>query len=231
MAKINENQIKSLFTLAYEAKKRGESLSNIFSQTAKKLGMSKGSVRNVYYSTLKKAQNDKECRHQFLGENELSANKIVEFNDEESERLLTVIFTGVTFGKSVRRVISENTSDEKTALRYQNKYRNLLKHDKKMVEKVIKQIKAEYGKCYNPYESKPIADFNLARLKKEINSLYDKISQSVREENRLLKEKIKYYENENEKLKSIIEEQINSPINEYFSKRNFVPTSDSKSVK
>ena len=58
----------------------------------------------------------------------------------------------ITFGKSVRRVISENTSDEKTALRYQNKYRNLLKHDKKMVEKVemldesIKTLTEELGR-------------------------------------------------------------------------------------
>lgn len=219
MAKINDNQLKALMQTAYETKNKGESLGKIFEKTAKKLNMAKGSVRNVYYNTLKKIEENEDYKQLVLGDKVLNANKIVEFSEDESEKLLKIILTGLTFGKSVRRVIAENTSDEKMALRYQNKYRNLLKYDREKVEKVCAFIKNEYGRCYNPFDSKPTIDFNLAKIKKEINTLYDKIAQSVREENDELKEKIKFYETENERLKLLLEEKTNSPVNEYFSIR------------
>ncbi|MBE5742641.1 MAG: hypothetical protein E7360_04930 [Clostridiales bacterium] len=231
MSKINENQIKSLFLSVVEAKEKGESLGKVFERTAKKHGMAKGSVRNVYYSALKKAEVDGEYKKLMLGEKNLSANKIVEFDKEESRALLKTILTGVTFGKSVRRVIAENTSDEKTALRYQNKYRNLLKYDKKTVESIREEIKEDYGRCYNPYEGKILEDFNITKIKREINALYDRIAQRVREENLELKEKLKYFERENERLKILVEERENSPINKYFSNKELVAQKRTKTNK
>jgi hypothetical protein len=222
MAKINDSNLKSILLSAYEAKEKGASLDKVFEKHAKKYGMAKGSVRNVYYNALKKVENSLEYKSEMLGEKFLSAGKIVAFKDEESDKLLEAVLKGVTFGKSVRKVIMEISSDEKMALRYQNKYRNLLKLEKDRVLKVCQQIKEQYGRCYNPYENKKTEDFNLARLKKEINALYERVSQRVKSENEKLKEKLNFYEQENVKLKNALEQEKKSHVNEYFERINVI---------
>lgn len=136
----------------------------------------------------------------------LKVNKIVAFNECETDALVKKVLTGVTFGKSVRRAISEISDGEKEALRNQNKYRNTLKRDKPRVERLRKEIISEVGKCYDPYLMKPPArDEILGDLKKEINDFYDRIASRVRIENTLLKHELNACRAENAKLKAQLE--------------------------
>ena len=128
--------------------------------------------------------------------------------------LLRKILTGVTFGKSVRRSICEMSQTPKQALRYQNKYRNLLKSDRQRVEKIRNEIKEEFGKCYNPTNKQVKTDENLLKLKKEINSLCDRIARELKIENANLKLQVKKYEEENAKLKILA--STHSSVEDYF---------------
>lgn len=135
----------------------------------------------------------------------LKVNKIVAFNECETDALVKKVLTGVTFGKSVRRAISEISEGEKEALRNQNKYRNTLKRDKPRVERLRKEIISEVGKCYDPYPKPPARDELLGVLKKEINDFYDRIASRVRIENTLLKHELNACRAENAKLKAQLE--------------------------
>ena len=135
----------------------------------------------------------------------LKVNKIVAFNECETDALVKKVLTGVTFGKSVRRAISEISDGEKEALRNQNKYRNTLKRDKPRVERLRKEIISEVGKCYDPYLKPPARDEILGDLKKEINDFYDRIASRVRIENTLLKHELNACRAENAKLKAQLE--------------------------
>lgn len=135
----------------------------------------------------------------------LKVNKIVAFNECETDALVKKVLTGVTFGKSVRRAISEISDGEKDALRNQNKYRNTLKRDKPRVERLRKEIISEVGKCYDPYPKPPARDEILGDLKKEINDFYDRIASRVRIENTLLKHELNACRAENAKLKAQLE--------------------------
>ena len=200
MSKLTNAQVKELMVLACEAKKNGESLSNVFERFAKQTKRAKGTIRNVYYSSLKHSCNDEKYRKDVLGENSLSVAKIISFQESEANFILEKILIGVTFGKSVRRVINEITENPKLALRYQNKYRNLLRFEKQRVLDVRQKIVDVYGKCYNPYKKEGQNDALLAKLKREINGLCDRLILEKSAENLKLKQKIEELEKENERL-------------------------------
>jgi restriction endonuclease Mrr len=86
-------------------------------------------------------------------------------------------------------------------LRLQNKYRNVLKKEPEKLEKIAEGLglsEEERKKLLNagrkPREKQP-KDFLQRRLESEINALYDRLTQALKEENEKLRE-------ENEKLKT-----------------------------
>jgi hypothetical protein len=216
MKKMDKAQIKQLMTKAYEEESQERSLSKAFEDFAEQTGRAKGSIRNVYYATLQEANENDDYKKEMLCGNNIEVSKIIGFKDAESDLLLRKILTGATFGKSVRRVISEMTDSPKLALRYQNKYRNLLKYEKDRVLKIRQQIIEDYGKCYEPYKDNGEGDKSLERLKKEINGLYDKIAFSVKEENKKLRQRIKILEEENIRLVALVNAENKNTAKDYF---------------
>ena len=230
MNKFKRTDIEELVKEVKRAKETGASLSSVFRFFAEKSGKASGSVRNAYYAAMKNAwlnenrepnenlsredgakdikdiigakRDEKKPPEIFRG---LKVNKIVAFNECETDALVKKVLTGVTFGKSVRRAISEISEGEKEALRNQNKYRNTLKRDKPRVERLRKEIISEVGKCYDPYPKPPARDELLGDLKKEINDFYDRIASRVRIENTLLKHELNACRAENAKLKAQLE--------------------------
>lgn len=230
MNKFKRTDIEELVKEVKRAKETGASLSSAFRFFAEKSGKASGSVRNAYYAAMKNAwlnenrepnenlsredgakdikdiigakRDEKKPPEIFRG---LKVNKIVAFNECETDALVKKVLTGVTFGKSVRRAISEISEGEKEALRNQNKYRNTLKRDKPRVERLRKEIISEVGKCYDPYPKPPARDELLGDLKKEINDFYDRIASRVRIENTLLKHELNACRAENAKLKAQLE--------------------------
>ncbi len=205
MGYIKERQAKKLIEEAEKAKKEGESLSSVFSRVAADTGRAKGSVRNMYYRSLKRAVKDDGYAER-VGGKDVKVGKIIEFDKAEARLIVKKILTGVSYGKSVRSVVSEMSDDPKTALRYMNKYRNMLKRDRKEVESVAEEVKRATGKRCDPY-AKRRSDVAIERLKAEINSLYDRICERTKRENNELKSVIKRLSEENAALKARVTEK------------------------
>jgi len=115
--------------LDFLGKREGEPLSRVFSAFAEKSGKSKGTVRNMYYAIARKSREDAEFADKYLGGKPFEVQKVAEFNDVEERDLVKKVLEGKRKGKSVRAVIATMSGgDEKLALRYQNKYRNIIKN-------------------------------------------------------------------------------------------------------
>ena len=166
-----------------------------------------------------------------LSDEVLKAGKIVEFRPEESRKLLKSILELKHGGRSVRSIIMQLAGgDDKKVLRYQNKYRNMIKNEKETVLGVVNEITALRGSCYNPYEDKDkkeifASDFLFKRLQSEINSLYDRCTVSLKRENEKLKERLQAAEKENLQLKLSLERSISLnttayKIKEFFNKKD-----------
>ena len=83
--RFNNKQIEELFASAVKAKRDGVSLVEVFNKTAERYGMSAGSVRNIYYSNLKR-KNQKGLR----------AKKIQPFATCKKAERIEVVFPRAT---------------------------------------------------------------------------------------------------------------------------------------
>lgn len=191
MNKINgytEEEAKSLVAYVCESKKKGKTLSSTFADYANKTGRAKGSVRNYYYALLRLTDNEK-VKDMLTGTG-LKAEKITQFSDEETDRILKAILTQKSKGISVRRaVLNLSGGDDKLMLRYQNKYRNVSAKEPERIEKLMRECGLTSGE-----EAKK-------RLEQEINGLYDRLAGGLKEENKRLCTVIKKLTDENSLLK------------------------------
>ena len=173
MEKINgytKEEAQSLVKFVCEGKGQGKTLTRIFEEYAKNSGRAKGSVRNYYYALLKSTDNA-EVR-EILKDTRLKAEDIRPFTDEETDKILKAILNERSRGVSVRRaVLNLAGGDDKLMLRYQNKYRNVLA---KQPER-IKRLMRDAG--YN------VTDDGRKAIEDKINSLYDELNASLKEEN------------------------------------------------
>jgi len=190
-------------------KKNNLPLTTVFKEFAFESGKSKGTVRNMYYSIVKKSMLDGEFRDKYFNGVPLKKQVVKEFTLQEESALLKNILEGKRRGKSVRSVIMElSNGDEKKALRYQNKYRNILKHNQPLVAETVNEIRAENGLTYDPFEYKDyrsaVPDYQLKRLQSEINGLIERVTDKLKRENAYLKGRVGELEVENLKLKNIL---------------------------
>lgn len=196
MDKINGygiQEAKALIDFVSEGKKRGESLSRLFGEYGKRCGRAAGSVRNYYYQFLK--SEDARAKEILRGKR-LRAEKIRAFTDAERDEMLKKILSERSKGYSVRRSIANICAgNEKLMLRYQNKYRNLIKKQPALIEETAKEMGLE---TVMPARR---SDFLQRRLEREINDLYDRLAVALREENDRLKKAVERLTEENEILR------------------------------
>ena len=179
MKKLSNEQINELLTSADSAVKESRSLSAVFERFAEENDRAKGGVRNLYYKLVKESKTDKELLETFPTLKGLKAEKSRAFLREEENEIFDMIREGVEGGKSARKVIKElSKGDEKLALRYQNKYRNMLRE-------------RGLSKPRKPKES------NYDNVKKAIDELFDKVllkrterEEVLMNENEVLKERL-----------------------------------------
>lgn len=192
MDKINgytEEEARSLVGYICDGRKKGRTLSGLFEEYAKKTGRAKGSVRNYYYALLRSG-GDVRVR-QILRGTDLKAEKIVQFSEEETDRILKEILSRKSKGISVRRAVLELAGgDDKLMLRYQNKYRNVLSKQPERIERLMRE-------CGLSADD----DGARKRLEDEINGLYDRLASTLKQENRRLTLLVKKLTDENALLR------------------------------
>lgn len=192
MNKINgytEEEAKSLVKFVSEGKKNGKTLSGLFAAYAQKTGRAKGSVRNYYYALLRSTGDERVKK--MLSGTELKAEKILQFTEEETDKLVKEILMQKSRGISVRRaVLNLSGGDDKLMLRYQNKYRNVLTKQPERIERLMRECGISAG-----------TDDARKRIEEEINGLYDKLAASLKEENKRLTTLIKRLTDENALLR------------------------------
>lgn len=131
----------TLFHEAHLADAEGRSIKSVFDKVAKLTGRRPNSIRNYYYLKLKETDG-------------LGKISFVPFEDEEIETLIRTILSEQAKGKSVRSIaLSMGNGDKKRMLRYQNKYRSMLKNDPGFIEKVMNQLDQEGVAYLNPFQN------------------------------------------------------------------------------
>lgn len=166
------NETRALFDLCDRAKTDGTSLTAVFKIMAERTGRSVNSVRNYYYSQSKTFELAPEVAQKLgIKPSGVRRDAFVPFEQCEIEGLLRVVLAAKGSGKSVRSAISELAGgDPKLALRYQNKYRSLLRTHRGTVERVMAELDRKGIKRYDPYKRERGAD-NFARLAEYLSSL------------------------------------------------------------
>lgn len=131
-----------LFKEIESSESTGRPLKKVFEAVAEKTGRKPNSIRNFYYARIKEKD---------LSTTALHAGAFVPFTEEEIRSLLRTVLSAQANGISVRScTMSMGGGDNKAMLRYQNKYRALLKNRPKLVEQVAEELRAE-GVDFDPY--------------------------------------------------------------------------------
>ena len=189
MEKIYGYKEKDVFALANFIKEKGEMpLSTLFERFGAINGKAKGTVRNLYYALAKKSIADKEFCQKYLGGKPIKISKIIEFSKQDEKELIKKIIIEKNSGKSVRSVIMGLTNgDAKLALRYQNKYRNVIKNKPQLALEIAKEVNGDYTNldfCLEKRRKSPlISNEQFDKLKGEIDCLVQKISRIMKKQN------------------------------------------------
>ena len=218
MQKINgytEEEAKELIDFVEEGKRRGKTLTALFAAFGERHGRARGSVRNYYYTLMKNERADERIVKLLDGKT-LSVGTIRAFSDEEADEAIRSILKEKAKGVSVRRAILQIAGgDDKLTLRLQNKYRNTLKKTPEKIEALERELFGEVSqktknargrvamnKSVLPIlQGEEARDLMQKRLEREINALYDRLAQTLKEENRKLKEENAFLRAEIESFK------------------------------
>lgn len=205
MRGFSENQKNELFQLAKNAKSQGLTLCDVFDKIAEKYGKAPGSVRNFYYKSIAEGS-----------ALDLKAKKLNYFSEDEEKKLISAVISERKNGMSLRSALLKIAGGDKTlAMRYQNKFANLIKKQRaKIMREVILQ-RERFGKCFNPYVYKNNC-VKVQKLKREIDDLILSINQKCEFETNQLKTKLIEYEKITNGLTS--NQSENNSVLFYFSK-------------
>ena len=198
-----EDDVKGLLELIKQ--KRHKNLNQLFLDYSIKSGKSIGTVRNLYYALAKSLNADIQVLNKFSIE-KIKINTPKSFSKEDENKLIKDVLELKQSGHSVRSaVLVLANGDAKLALRYQNKYRNILRTNPELINKSINSITTQTDVQNEQKNSAPkISEFQMAKLKKEINNLIERISISLSKENATLKKRIGELQLENLKLKTML---------------------------
>ena len=128
----NDAQRALLEQALCEARDAGEPLGPAFERVARQTGRKAGSVRNYYYTVYRK----------MTGQN--TGRTFEVFTQDEIRKMLRFMLRAQAEGKSVRRAALELGNFDKSAmLRYQNKYRSVVKNRPELVLETAQELRRE----------------------------------------------------------------------------------------
>ena len=129
-----EDETTRLFTAVKEASATGAPLRSVFEALSDDLGRKPNSIRNYYYA----------CLRQKPDAAYLRSAPFATFTPEETHHLLRQVLMARGQGISVRSCVMDMAGgNHSLMLRYQNKYRTLLKHRPEMIEAVREELRRE----------------------------------------------------------------------------------------
>lgn len=135
-----------LFHEAERGRSGGMPLKAVFDRVAKATGRQPNSVRNYYYARIKADDALARSAH---------CSAFVSFGGEEMRELLKTVLKRQALGQSVRAItLDMGGGDTKAMLRYQNKYRSLIKTNRALVESVRQELEEEGEPAFDPYAVK-----------------------------------------------------------------------------
>lgn len=138
----SQAESERLFALAEEASKSGRSLKSVFDEFAAASGRQANSIRNYYYAQVK--QGDSAYRH---------TPAFVPFTQGEARSLLETVLIAQGRGESVRAcTLRLGQGDDRAMLRYQNKYRSLIRTNPALVREVLEDLGHRGIPCVDPYQ-------------------------------------------------------------------------------
>jgi len=137
-----EKEILQLREAVHMAGGSGEPLRGVFENIGKRLGRKPNSVRNFYYACLKRED----------AENVPHAAPFETFTPDEVRNLVREVLKARARGTSVRAcVYSLAEGDRKLMLRYQNKYRSVLKSRPGLIREILAEEEASGQPVFDPY--------------------------------------------------------------------------------
>ena len=134
----SENQL--LWETADEAQQQGLPLKAVFEQIAQATGRRPNSIRNYYYAQVR----NREDGHPHTA-------RFVPFTQEEVDWLMEQVLTARAAGQSVRSCLQKlSGGDHSLMLRYQNKYRAVIKSRPDYVRALVEKLNGEGVMCDAP---------------------------------------------------------------------------------
>jgi hypothetical protein len=136
----NEYENNLLWETADEAQQQGLPLKAVFERIAEKTGRRPNSIRNYYYAQVQKREGGHERTARF-----------VPFTQQEVDWLMEQVLTARAQGQSVRSCLQKlSDGDHSLMLRYQNKYRSIIKSRPEYVRDMVEKLNARGIHCDQP---------------------------------------------------------------------------------
>ena len=136
----SEYENNLLWETADEAQQQGLPLKAVFERIAEKTGRRPNSIRNYYYAQVQKREGGAERTARF-----------VPFTQQEVDWLMEQVLTARAQGQSVRSCLQKlSQGDHSLMLRYQNKYRAVIKSRPDYVRKMVEALNARGIACDTP---------------------------------------------------------------------------------
>ncbi len=136
----SDSEANLLWETADEAQQQGLPLKSVFERIASETGRRPNSIRNYYYAQVQKR----------LGGDERPA-RFVPFTEDEVNSLMEEVLRARAKGHSVRSCLQRMAdSDHSLMLRYQNKYRSIIKTRPELVSEIVGKLRGEGLDVYPP---------------------------------------------------------------------------------
>jgi len=136
----SESENRLLWETADEAQQQGLPLKAVFEQIAEQTGRRPNSIRNYYYAQVRQR-----------GDGQLHAARFVPFTQEEVDWLMEQVLIARAAGQSVRSCLQKlSGGDHSLMLRYQNKYRAVIKSRPDYVHEMVERLNQQGFNCDTP---------------------------------------------------------------------------------
>ncbi len=136
----SDNENKLLWETADEAQQQGLPLKAVFEQIAEQTGRRPNSIRNYYYAQVRQREDGQE-----------HAARFVPFTQQEVDWLMEQVLIARAAGQSVRSCLQKlSGGDHSLMLRYQNKYRAVIKSRPDYVHDMVERLNEQGIQCDQP---------------------------------------------------------------------------------